>query len=281
MNLARSDTARWVADAYSATGQAWERGPGRIYNRMAQAVVERAPIDVRGRLVCDVGAGTGAASRALLAAGARVIAGDVAAGMLLAGREHRPPAALFDAYRLPLRGDTLDGVVAAFSFNHLAEPAAAFREANRATRPGGMLLVAVYGLEAGHPAKEAVEDALSEAGWRSPDGYLELRASITALLSTPERLLAECEKGGVRGARVEEIVLEFPELGPLELVEWRLGMAQHAPFFASLDDGARRRVVARALELVGERSPVLQRPILVLSAVVERSEYAEPGGRST
>ena len=37
--------SRGTAAAYSATGSAWERGPARIYNRLAEIVVAALPVD--------------------------------------------------------------------------------------------------------------------------------------------------------------------------------------------------------------------------------------------
>src|SRR2546429_170684 len=52
--------------------------------RAGETVVAACPVPVQGRLVLDLGAGTGAASRALLRSGASVVAVDNAIGMLLA-----------------------------------------------------------------------------------------------------------------------------------------------------------------------------------------------------
>jgi len=59
-----------LADAYSRTGAAWDAGPGRIYDRLSEELVARLPAGATGD-VLDLGAGTGAASRAAAAAGAR------------------------------------------------------------------------------------------------------------------------------------------------------------------------------------------------------------------
>ncbi len=94
-----------VADAYSATGPLWDAGPGRIYDRLAGVLVDASPISLAGCLVADVGAGTGAASRAIARLGGRPVAVDVASGMLAAGRTRAgrsaAPAAVADACRLP------------------------------------------------------------------------------------------------------------------------------------------------------------------------------------
>ena len=85
--------SRNAAAAYSATGSAWEHGPARIYNRLAEIVVAALPVSIDGASTLDLGAGTGAATRALLAAGAgRVVAVDAATGMLSHNAGRRPPA---------------------------------------------------------------------------------------------------------------------------------------------------------------------------------------------
>jgi hypothetical protein len=53
-----------------------------------------------------------------------------------------------------------------------------------------------------------------------------------------------------------------------ELVAWRMGMAQVAPFLATLDLAGRRRVAARARELLGDAPPPLRRSLVVFAGVV-------------
>ena len=80
-----------VARAYEATGAAWSRGPALVYDRLAVALVDASPVPLAGRTVLDVVAGTGAASLAAAAVGARVVAIDVAHAMVRANRA-APPA---------------------------------------------------------------------------------------------------------------------------------------------------------------------------------------------
>ena len=93
-----SVTAR-IGAAYSASARAWAAGPARIYGRLATALVDRSPVALDGRLALDVGSGTGAATLALRARGARVVALDAAVGMIASGpapggRRRRAAAAL-------------------------------------------------------------------------------------------------------------------------------------------------------------------------------------------
>ena len=56
--------------SYDAAASTWDTGPGPIYEPLAQALVAAAPVPVTGRTILDLGSGTGAASRAAIAAGA-------------------------------------------------------------------------------------------------------------------------------------------------------------------------------------------------------------------
>ena len=71
-----------------------------------------------GRTVLDAGAGTGAASSALTARRARVLAMDLSAGMLAWNAATRPPCAAAAICTLPLATEAVDDSVAAFALNH-------------------------------------------------------------------------------------------------------------------------------------------------------------------
>ena len=87
-----------------------------------------SPRPLAGRTVLDAGAATGAASSALTAQRAAVLAVDLSAGMLAWSAATRPPCAVADIRALPLAGGSVDDVVAAFVLNHLAEPVAGLSE---------------------------------------------------------------------------------------------------------------------------------------------------------
>src|SRR3954466_2147201 len=143
-----------VASAYSLTGGAWQRGPGRIYDRLAEVVVEHAPVPVSGSAALDAGAGTGAASRALLAAGARRgVAVDVALGMLTHDVAARPPAVVGDLVDLPFADGNFGVVIAAFSLNHVRDAGRGLRELMRVSKPGGGFAASTYAEDDTHPVK--------------------------------------------------------------------------------------------------------------------------------
>ena len=254
-----------IADAYSQTGAAWQAGPGAIYDRLATVLVECGPDELRGRLVLDLGAGTGAASRAIEAAGGTPVAVDAAYGMLAADRARRPAAAVGDASALPLRDHAVDAVVAAFSLNHLEDPVAGLHEAARVTRPGGALLASAYAQDDTHPAKDAAEAAAREHGWEPPPWYANMKARAVPKLATVERARAALAGAGLEGdARALRIA--FPELAPDQLLAWRFGMAQLAPFVATLTADERAAMVSRARTLL-DAAHQLVRSIIVIVAI--------------
>jgi len=267
---ATSEFSAAVARAYDATGAAWSRGPALVYDRLAAALVDASPVPLAGRTVLDVGAGTGAASLAAAAAGARVVAVDVAPAMVRANRAPAPAlvgAVVGDAGALPVGSGTAGGLVAAFSFNHLPEPALGFAEAVRACRPGSPVLVGAYAADDDHPVRQAVDRAASEQGWAPDAWYLELRAGVSAHLATIGGMRTAAAVDGLAG-EASAMRVPLPDLSPAALVGWRMGMAHLAPFLAAAGMDVRRRVTRRALELLGPEPPPLERSIVVYAGVV-------------
>ena len=254
-----------ITDAYSSTGAAWQTGPGAIYDRLATVLVDCRPVDFTGRRVLDLGAGTGAASRAIAAAGGVALAADAAYGMLAADAQHRPAAVVGDACSLPLRDGAVDAVVAAFSLNHLDDPVVGLREAARVTRPGGAILASAYADDDTHPAKHAAEAAAREQGWEPPPWYGHLKETVMPKLASVERAEAALADAGLTGvARAMRVA--FPELRPDQLLAWRFGMAQLAPFVTALAAGARDALFVRARSLLED--VVLVRSIIVIIATI-------------
>lgn len=251
-----------VADAYSATGVAWQQGPGRVYDRLAEVLVDASPVPLAGRRVLDVGAGTGAASRAIVRVGGQPIAVDVAVGMLAVDHHRRPPAVVADARHLALATGTCGAVVAAFSYNHVPDPHLALAEAARVVAPGGVLLASAYATDDAHPVKAVVETVATELGWRQQQWNAELRATAIPVLATPDGARTAARRAGLDAdARVVDV--PFPHLTSYDLVAWRLGMAAMAPFVASLSPARRHDLEARALELLGEPAVLIRRMVIL------------------
>jgi SAM-dependent methyltransferase len=251
-----------VAAAYSAGGVAWAGAPSRIYSRLAELLVASCPVSLRGLTVLDVGAGTGVASRAAQSRGAAVVAVDIAEGMLAVDRARRAPAVLGDIAVLPIADDAVDVVVAAYSYNHLAEPVAGLREAKRVTRAGGVVLASTYAEDDTHPVREACEAALGEAGWDVPEALTAVRTTAAPKLATVERAARAAEAAGLEDVDVSALHVAFDDLDVDDLVEWRLGMAHTAWFIDALAPHERARVVLRVKELLGADAPPLVRSVI-------------------
>ena len=89
--LRHSQLAAGLRADYDAAAGDWAGGPGSMYAPLARSLVAAAPVPLAGRLVLDLGAGTGVASQAALAAGARrVVGADLSEGMLRRGRGGTP-----------------------------------------------------------------------------------------------------------------------------------------------------------------------------------------------
>ena len=194
-----------------------------------------------------------------------MIAVDLALGMLLADRERRPPAIVGDAVALPFAPGGFDVVLAPFCLNHLAEPSAGVAEAARVLRPGR----GAAGLDVrrrrrprgeGRGRSGAERGRVGAAGW-----YGEVKAAM-ASWGTVDAAAAAIERGGMAPLLVERREVAFPELAPLDLVAWRLGMAHTAPFVAGLDQPRRDELVRRALELLGPDPAPLVRRVIFLAA---------------
>ncbi len=255
------------AAAYSTGGTAWAAGPSRVYAQLADLLVHASPVSLAGRLMCDVGSGTGVASHAAIAAGAHVIATDAAPGMLEVEHMQRPPAVVADATRLPFPDHGFGGVIGAYVYNHLEDPIAGLREARRVTVPGGPLLASTYADDDTHPVKAATEEALREIGWTAPEFYVRMKNDAVPKLATVERAEAAARAAGLRAITVASLRVPFPELTLEDLIAWRLGMAHVAWFVAGLQDAARRAVVARTTALLGTEVPTLVRSVIHITAL--------------
>jgi SAM-dependent methyltransferase len=250
-----------ASDGYSAT--AWSAGPGPVYDRLADAVVDAAPVRLAGALVLDLGAGTGAASRAVMARQGRIVAVDLSGDMLAFRREQRPPATVADAGRLPLADDVVDVAVAAFSLTHVDPPLAGLAEAVRVTRPDGHVVASAFAHER-HPAKDAVDRVLVVHGWTPPGWYAHFKRHVERQFAVPESLAAMGCAGGLVDVDVLHLAVETGLSSAEEIVGYRLGMAQFAPFVDSLDDTTRERLRLDAIAEIGALAAPMCAEILVL-----------------
>ena len=249
---------------YEAAAPAWADGPGPLYAPLARVLVEAAPVPLAGAVVLDLGAGTGAAGWAALAAGARqVVAADLSLGMLRHARDLGAPApgsaapglgspalgssaawrpVAADAVALPFRDRRFDLVLAAFCLNHLDNLAAGLAEARRV---GAAIAASTFAPGWDHPAKGAVDEVLGSFGYRPPAWHACLNPGSRA--GNPEMLAGCAAAAGFTHVRVRTTAVRTGLVTPAELASWRLGLAQVAPFLRSLD-ATDRAAVRRAAE---------------------------------
>ena len=255
-----------TAGAY--LGTAWDAGPGPVYELLATELISASPAALVGSLVLDLGAGTGAASRAVASAGGRPVAVDASLDMLRHDQGQRPPAAVGDAHNLPVKDGAFDAVVVAFVLSHVPDPLRVLEEARRAITPGGVMLVSSFSWRSSHRSKVQVEEVAAQWGWRPPRWYEWLKSEFEPRVSSGEALAELARGAGLDHVLVEEREVSTGISSPDVLVAWRLGMAHLAPFVAALSGSQRARLLAQARAAVGDRPQPLRPVILILSSRV-------------
>jgi len=281
-----------VRGAYEGAARRWAEGPERVYASLARTLVgcaadsladggrvgggpaDAEPADtgsahggqMRGGLaglrVLDLGAGTGVAGRAALAAGARsVVSADSAGGMLRrCGAGLHPVAA--DATALPFRNGRFDLVLAAFCLGHLDRPAAGLREARRVA---ATLAASSFAPGWDHGAKAAVDDVLGSFGYRPPPWYVTFKRDTEPWASDPAALRRDTAAAGFAKVRLRTVTVEVGMSSPAQLASWRLGMAHVAPFVDSLPAARQAELRLAAESAVAGTGPLVV-SMLVLTA---------------
>lgn len=226
--------------AYEGWASSWAVGPARVYGPMADALLGCHPGDLRGALVLDVGAGTGVASSAARAAGARVVAVDLALDMLGHDRAGRPPAAQADATALPFRDGGFDAVVSAFCINHMPGPGPMLAEARRVTRRGGVVLASTFDDTTPDPLKAAIDAVAIRYGWCPPPWYLEVKKMVAPALADAARIIEQGRRAGLGDVVVHGLRVRLPDVDAPGIAAYRLGATHLAPFVATLSSEDRR-----------------------------------------
>jgi SAM-dependent methyltransferase len=257
-----ADLSAQVRTAYDTAARLWAEGPERLYAALARALLACARGRVTDGRVLDLGAGTGVAGRAALAAGARsVVAADPALGMLRRrGARVHPVAA--DATALPFREGSFDLVVAAFCLGHLRHPDAGLREARRV---GAGLAASSFAPGWTHPAKAAVDDVLGAFGYQPPPWYVTFKQDTEPRGSDPAWLAQATARAGFTDVRLRTVAVDSGLSTPAQLASWRLGMAHVAPFVAALS-APRQAELRRAAEAAVAGTGPLVVSVLVLTA---------------
>jgi SAM-dependent methyltransferase len=213
----------------------------------------------------DVGAGTGICADLIREAGALPVQVDASIDMLRYRRDERPVAVAGDVMRLPFAAGAFDGAFAAFVLNHLPLPAAGVGELARVVRSGGVVLASVYADTSDNGPRDVVDEAARRAGFTEPGWYRELRTERAPQVGTPDKLAAAAAQAGLL---VHECVAEHLDVGvetAEDVVRYRFGQAQYAPWFAGMSDDEAAVVRREAVDAV---RPVMTpyRPLVILLA---------------
>lgn len=262
--MTASDGLTFSRRGYEGAAAAWADGAELVYGPMADALLARAP-DLAGLLVLDVGAGTGAVSHRLVAAGAHAVAIDASWPMLAHRASSRPPSVVGDIGRLPLVDSAVDGAAAAFVLNHLADPVAALVEMRRAVRRGGFVIASVFSIADRPAAKAVIDHALAVAGWEPPEWYRFLK-SVDGQLGSAATMRAAAEAADLEHIDVVEGPVRTGVTDPRDIVRFRLSQPHLTDFVAGLDDAARRQVVDECVAAVAELGEALDPGVVLLAA---------------
>lgn len=251
-----------MAEAYDLAAAAWANGPSRLYGRLADELLDAAPVALAGAAVLDVGAGTGVVAAAVRARGAkRVVAADLAAGML-AQTGPGVERVVADAARLPFTDQAFDLLTAGCVINHVPAPSAVLAEFRRVATA---LVATTFAATDPHPAKAAVDQVASNHGWRPPTWYLRLKQDVAPETEAADRVAALAAEAGYGDVHVDVRSVSTGIQAPTDLAAWRLGMAHLAAYVVSLTPAERDVVVAEATAAV-DAMPPLSVDLVILSA---------------
>mgnify|MGYP000288939529 CR=1 FL=1 len=173
-------------DSQAAAYDRWYATPlGQLTDRVEKEALFGILPSVQGRLLLEVGCGTGNITLALARRGARVVGLDASRPMLAAARrrEREAPGVAGwlqgRAESLPFPAHTFDGVLSALALDFMADRLGAVREMVRVLRPGGFLAVAVLNRHSLWTLKRRGRAWLKASLWRgvhflTPGGLLQL-----------------------------------------------------------------------------------------------------------
>jgi SAM-dependent methyltransferase len=253
-----------LAGVYDEGAAAYERHWAPALHRHALDLVAAVPPAEGGapRTVVDVASGAGTlvpALRTLAGAEGTVLALDRSRGMLLRAPRWVPRVQA-DAVSLPLADRSTDLIVFAFVLFLLPDARSAVAEAARVVGPGGWLVAATWGHQAGTGADTVVREELDAAGAPS---FPPLPRS-DELTNTPDRMTSLLRDRGFDDIHVRSrpLAASFDARTALAL---RTGCGTLGWRFARLDagtqDSVRRRAAERLAGLPGaefvDRSEVL------------------------
>jgi SAM-dependent methyltransferase len=150
-----------AAAGFGSAADVYERARPSYPEEAVRWIAERAGLD-HGRVVADIGAGTGKLTRLLLSTHARVIAVEPIEAMREILLERVPGCVVLGgvAEELPLEDASVDAVTVAQAF-HWFDHAKAIPELHRVLRPGGRLVLIWNSRDMTDPLQRSLEDLLA------------------------------------------------------------------------------------------------------------------------
>jgi SAM-dependent methyltransferase len=257
-----------LAAAYEGVAGAWAAGPSRLYDCLADEIVSVYTDRIIDQHVLDIGAGTGAVSRAVIRRGGRATAVDAAEDMVAHMRAHGLQAVSGDLLSLPFDDAAFDGAIAAFSVSHTDDPVRALREAQRVVRPDGVVVVGVHAATSAGAHKDIVDGVAARFGFVHPSWHDRLKGQLEPLTNTRTALAACAARAGLADVVILEREVDTGISAPADIVASRLGMAHMAPFMDGLGASRRRELIAAATAAVARDAQPLRPVVLLMSSRV-------------
>ncbi|WP_421864351.1 malonyl-ACP O-methyltransferase BioC [Motiliproteus sp.] len=149
---------RQVAGSFSRAAISYDSVAG-LQRRIGTELLSQCPNDWQGQLI-DLGSGTGFFSLPLAQRpGCRVLAVDLAQGMLEFARRERPHSDIdylcADAEQLPLADASIDGLFSSLAIQWCLSPAQLFTELARVLKPGATAMIATLGPQTLYELRQA------------------------------------------------------------------------------------------------------------------------------
>jgi SAM-dependent methyltransferase len=253
-----------IAEAIAPT---WERRRADI-ETVATPVREWMLRELRprpGDTVLELAAGvgdTGFEAAAIVGEQGRLISTDFSPAMVDAARRRgaelrvrNAECVVMDAERLELDDDSVDGVLCRFGYMLMTEPGTALAETRRVLRPGGRVVLAVWGPPQQNPFFGIIASSLIERGHIPPPEPPPAPGIFS--MASAERTNALLADAGFNQARTEEVggcfvlpsVDEYLSViadtaGPIALALRRLSAAGRAEVRADVEGSLARFAAA-------------------------------------
>jgi SAM-dependent methyltransferase len=216
--MSSDDYRRTSLETWELMAPGWERWRADLENALTPVrtwlISQLAPQP--GETVLELSAGpgdTGFAAAALLGERGRLISSDFSPEMVEVARRRGAELGLenvdhrvIDGERIDLEAASVDGVICQNGYMLMADPAAALSETRRVLRPGGRLVLAVWGAAERNPWASIGGRILVERGLLQPP---EPGAPGVFSMASEERTRRLLEDAGFTDVRTDEVSIRF------------------------------------------------------------------------